>query len=74
MNEIIRQPIVDEMCKPGDQVCNRVIEGNLCHVYEEPNVWHRRGGCPMSSIEVVNNNKKKKVNPLKASRRKRRGR
>lgn len=52
--------------------CNRMFNlgnGNVCASYESPAAWDRPGGCPLKSNKEIEDVDKKKINPLKASRR-----
>ena len=63
-------PLVKEMCTG----CIKAITGeDRCVAYEYPGNWYRLGGCPLKSNKVLEVKQGKKVNPLKASRRKKRG-
>ena len=56
--------------------CNR-ITGDVCSAYLDPSVRHRTCVCPLKytgRVEYVATKKGRKVNPLKASKRARRGR
>lgn len=55
--------------------CDRVMKDqNTCIAYADPRVWVTRGGCPMCSIPTEKQEEQtKKVNALKASKRKFRG-
>lgn len=56
--------------------CDRIIEQEqTCIAYMDPRVWEVRGGCPLCSIPTEKQDQQaKKVNALKASKRKFRGR
>ncbi len=43
----------------------------ICNCYAYPEAWHRKGGCPRSTVpyEIDRPKKKKMVNPIKASKR-----
>jgi len=70
------------MCRRGGQTCDKAIEVPIlgstekvleCTVYLSPAAWHRKGGCPLNTIPSEEKAKeKKKINPLKASKRARR--
>ena len=51
--------------------CGRITD-NICGVYSNPIYWwDKRGGCPLAThvkVKVIEDNKK--INPLKASKRK----
>jgi len=53
--------------------CNK-IDGDICIAYAKPHMKHRLGVCPLKSTNIIENGTKAKkfVNPLKASKRKRR--
>jgi len=53
--------------------CLKVDSETKCSVYEKPSVWVRKGDCPMKTNKVLLEVKGKKINPLKASKRKKRG-
>jgi hypothetical protein len=50
------------------------ITDERCSVYASPAVWERKGGCPMKTNKVLEVKKDKKINPIKASKRAKRGR
>lgn len=62
-------------CKKVDpdmcEGCFKVLEDGHCECYEDPNVWVRRGGCPVKVTKEfqIKGQKGKKVNPIKASKR-----
>jgi len=64
-------PLVKELC---DGCIKANIKEDRCITYGYPENWHRMGGCPLKSNKALEVMVTKKVNPLKASRRKRRGR
>lgn len=72
--EVNREQCIDGLCTFEGQVCNKVYSdeknGNVCIAYEKPSRWIR--GCRLSSIVRLTEKQKKKINPLKASRRKNR--
>ena len=64
-------PLVKEMCNG----CIKAIpKEDRCKSYEYPENWYRLGGCPLKSNKVLEVMTNKKINPLKASRRKKLGR
>jgi len=62
-------PLVKELC---DGCIKANVKENNCISYAYPEEWHRKGGCPLKSNKVLEVKQDKKVNPIKAS--KRRGR
>ena len=62
------------LTKLCDGCIKAIIKENRCVAYEYPEAWYRKGGCPLKSNKVLEVKATKKVNPLKASRRKKRGR
>lgn len=66
---------IEQMCtRQSGEICSKFVDSR-CIAYNDPYVWYRRGGCPLCNIpsdKVAS--EKKKVNALKASRRKARGR
>jgi hypothetical protein len=65
--------IVTGMCSNERGFCEKIGYCG-CDAYISPDAWSRRGGCPLSTVpspEVVK--AQKKVNALKASKRKARG-
>lgn len=63
------EPIDPEMCEG----CFKPDADGFCTVYEKPSAWKRKGGCPVKidkEIQVKGPKKGKKMNPLKASKRK----
>jgi len=63
-------PLVKNLC---DGCIKAIAKEDRCVAYEYPENWYRLGGCPLKSNKVLEIVKGKKVNPLKASRRKKRG-
>lgn len=63
-------PLVKLLC---DGCIKAIVSENRCKSYEYPENWYRLGGCPLKSNKVLEVENGKKVNPLKASRRKKRG-
>lgn len=63
-------PLVKELC---DGCIKAITKENRCKSYEYPEAWYRKGGCPLKSNKVLEVITNKKMNPLKASRRKKRG-
>jgi hypothetical protein len=82
--DVTMMGLVPGMCirlatQEGDppEVCsNACLEAGLCEIWQKPAIrsYHRRGGCPSSTIRVQSEGKQKKINPLKASKRNRRNR
>lgn len=74
----IRRDIVkdkDKILSDEILVCNHSDEDECCTAYPNPTYWCVRGGCPLSSIPARKTvEQAKKVNALKASKRKARGR
>ena len=64
-------PLVKELC---DGCIKAIAEENRCSAYEYPEAWYRKGGCPLKSNKVLEVKGGKKTNPLKASKRRKRGR
>lgn len=64
-------PLVKKLC---DGCIKAIKDENKCMSYDYPEAWHRKGGCPLKSNKVLEVKNGKKVNPIKASKRKRRGR
>ena len=64
-------PLVKELC---DGCIKANVKEDRCVSYAFPENWDRLGGCALKSNKVLDIVKGKKVNPLKASRRKKRGR
>jgi len=62
-------PLVKELC---DGCIKAITKENRCMSYGYPEIWERKGGCPLKSNKVLEVKQGKKVNPIKAS--KRRGR
>ena len=56
-----------------DKFCDHVLfipdGGHICEVYRKPMAGMFRNCCPMSTNELEKSNKKRKLNPLKASKR-----
>ena len=51
--------------------CTRITLDNNCAVYPKPEYWwEKRGGCPLATHTKTRVIEEKKVNPLKASKRK----
>lgn len=68
----MNEPLIDGMCFIEEQECSKAcLQTNHCLSFTKPAAWHRRGGCPLSSIRIVEakGGKKVFVNPLKASKR-----
>lgn len=75
--EVERKPCVPECMK-----CKKIysdlplgecsIEDHVCIAYVDPSLIHRRGGCYLHSNKKVEVQAKKKINPIKASKRARR--
>lgn len=62
--------LVKEMC---DGCIKAITKENRCKSYDYPENWYRIGGCPLKSNKVLEVSSTKKINPLKASRRKKKG-
>lgn len=62
------EKIDPEMCEG----CLKAEDDGYCSCYEKPSAWARRGGCPMKTTKEIQTKqtKGKKMNPLKASKRK----
>lgn len=68
--------LVEGMCfdTARGAVCSKAVKvEDRCVAYLKPEAWHRMGGCPLSSIRILETESKKKVNPLKASKRAKKG-
>lgn len=69
--DVKREQCVDGICTFEGQTCNKIYSdenlGNVCIAYRNPSRWIR--GCRLSSIVRLTEKQKKKINPLKASRR-----
>lgn len=53
--------------------CKKINEDNKCFVYVDPGARHRICECPLKTtktLEMKDDGKRKKVNPIKASKRK----
>lgn len=63
----------DEKCKG----CNKLVEVKFgifeCKTYPNPAAIWRRGGCALCSTTEIIKEEKKRVNPLKASKRAKKG-
>ena len=68
------QPVVEE-CKTAGKKggeCNN-IEGGFCKVYAAPAIKWLNDKCPMTSDRNIEIEQVKKINPLKASKRRKKG-
>jgi hypothetical protein len=55
-------------------ICNHSDDDEWCMAYPNPEYWCKKGGCPLSSIPPKKSAEvAKKINALKASKRKARG-
>jgi hypothetical protein len=68
--------IVREQCTEECDGCNKMYSdetvGDVCIAYTNPKALHRLG-CPLKSNRVVEEIKEKKINPIKASKKARKG-
>ena len=68
--------LVDGICFRGEQVCQRQ-SGMVCTVWgtEKIQAWSRLGICPTNTLTTTSDKQQptKKVNPIKASKRMRKG-
>jgi hypothetical protein len=54
--------------------CKKVTAELKCSVYVKPSIWwEKRGGCPVATHTVIKVAETKKVNPLKASKKAKKG-
>jgi hypothetical protein len=74
-----RKPVVDQCLaatieiagKKHDRIqCDKVNNG-CCIAYQDPSVW--KFGCPLASNKIIKDEKGKAINPLKASKRAKKG-
>ncbi len=81
---VLPNPDVErKQCVPECIGCNKmysdvplgesVLEDHVCVAYINPAVLHNRGGCALKSNKIIETIVKKKVNPIKASKRAKRG-
>lgn len=77
--ELERKPCVDE-CDGCLKIFEReitppegmiLVQENVCVSYADPKAMHRLG-CPMKTNREISKEEKKRINPLKASKRLRR--
>ena len=65
-----------EQCVVGCEGCKKMYSdntiGDVCIAYRDPKVMFNRGGCFLHSNKKVEAEAKKKINPIKASKRLRR--
>lgn len=65
-----------EQCVKGCDGCNKMYSdntvGDVCIAYIDPKYWFDRGGCALKSNKMFDDSGKKKINPIKASKRARR--
>lgn len=69
-NDHIHREMIVEECDGCNKVWSNGIE-SFCKSYTDPAKVHRRG-CFLKSNKEIEQTKKKKINPLKASKRARR--
>lgn len=69
--KIIDDAYLNGMCKGCNKIFNIYAEINksVCEAYYDPDIWGRFGKCPMNRKEEKAS--KKKLNPIKFSRRNR---
>ena len=54
--------------------CNKIDPDQFCLVYSKPSIWwDKRGGCPVANHIKKEAAAEKKVNPLKASKKAKKG-
>ena len=63
-NDIKKEKVGSILCHG----CLKAFEGT-CTVYEKPSVWVTKGGCPMKTNKELDVESKKKINPIKRSKR-----
>lgn len=75
--EVHREQCFCGMCEVDGQKCSKVYSddniGDVCIAYRDPGFWNKKGRCPLNSLNEMLEAPKggsKKINPLKASRRK----
>lgn len=83
MNDIMKATflpnpdVMREQCIPECMGCNKMFSdentGDVCIAYVNPKAMHRLGGCALQSNKEIEITAKKKINPIKASKRGRRG-
>lgn len=65
-----------EQCIEQCNGCNKIYSdeniGNVCIAYVNPNALFRLGECALKSNKVIEKDTKKKINPIKMSKRLRR--